>query len=204
MARRAALRLTFQPLTGETWPDLVELFGDRGACGGCWCMYWRLPRAQFNRQKGAANRRALHRLATAGEPLGVIAYAGELPVGWCATAPRSAFPGLDRSRLLAAVDGAPTWSAPCLFVTKDYRRRGVSVALLDAAARYAAAHGAPALEGYPVDSGGAEQPAAFVWTGTPGAFEKAGFVEVARRSPRRPIVRRTLAGPRTRRRKEER
>jgi GNAT superfamily N-acetyltransferase len=204
MARRAALRLTFRPLTEKSWPDLVELFGERGACGGCWCMYWRLPRAQFNRQKGAANRRALHRLVAAGEPLGVIAYDGELPVGWCATAPRSAFPGLDRSRLLAAVDGTPTWSAPCLFVAREYRRRGVSGALLDAAARFAAAHGAPSLEGYPIDSGGAEQPAAFVWTGTPGAFATAGFVEVARRSPRRPIVRRALTAPRVRPRKEGR
>ena len=204
MARRAALRLTFRPLTEESWPDLVELFGERGACGGCWCMYWRLPRARFDRQKGAANKRALHRLATAGEPLGVIAYVGELPVGWCATAPREAYPGLDRSRLLARVDDRPVWSAPCLVVTKDYRRRGVSAALLDAAARFAAAHGAPALEGYPVDSGGAEQPAAFVWTGTPGAFAKAGFVEVARRSARRPIVRRALAAPRGRRKEEER
>lgn len=204
MARRAALRLTFRPLTGGSWPDLVGLFGERGACGGCWCMYWRLPRAQFNRQKGAANKRALHRLATASESLGVIAYDGELPVGWCAVAPRGAYPGLERSRLLARVDECPVWSAPCLFVAKDYRRRGVSSALLDAAARFAAAHGAPALEGYPVDSGGAEQPAAFVWTGTPGAFAKAGFVEVARRSPRRPIVRRALAAPRARKKEGER
>jgi GNAT superfamily N-acetyltransferase len=202
MARSTALRLTFRPLTAETWPDLVRLFGERGACGGCWCMYWRLPRAQFNRQKGAGNKRALHRLVAAGEPLGVIAYDGELPAGWCATAPRSAFPGLDRSRLLAAVDERPVWSAPCLFVEKTYRRRGVSAALLAAAARFAAAHGAPALEGYPIDGGGAEQPAAFVWTGTPGAFAKAGFVEVLRRSPRRPIVRRSLVPARAPRKEE--
>jgi len=204
MARRTALRLTFRPLTEESWPDLVELFGERGACGGCWCMYWRLPRAQFERQKGAGNRRALQRLVAAGGPLGVISYDGARPVGWCAVAPRADFPGLGRSRLLAPVDDEPVWSAPCLFVGREHRRRGVSTSLLDAAARFAAAHGAPALEGYPVDSGGAEQPAAFVWTGTPGAFAKAGFVEVARRSERRPIVRRALAAPRGRRKEEER
>lgn len=204
MARRAALRLTFRPLTEATWPDLVRLFGERGACGGCWCMYWRLPRAQYERQKGAANRRALRRLVAAGAPLGVIAYDGELPVGWCAVAPRADFPGLGRSRLLAPLDDRPVWSAPCLFVKKEYRRRGVSSALLDEAARFAAVHGAPALEGYPVDAGGAEQPAAFVWTGLPGAFAKAGFVEVARRAPRRPIVRRALAARRASRRKEDR
>ena len=204
MAARAAPRRTFRPLTEETWPDLVRLFGERGACGGCWCMWWRLPRAQFNRQKGAANRRALRLLVAAGGPLGLIAYDGTQPVGWCAVAPRADFPGLGRSRLLAPVDDQPVWSAPCLFVARDYRHRGVSAALLDAAARFAAAQGAPALEGYPVETGGAEQPAAFVWTGTPGAFAKAGFVEIARRSPRRPIVRRALAGARAGRGKEER
>ncbi|MCU0231175.1 MAG: GNAT family N-acetyltransferase [Acidobacteria bacterium] len=193
MAKRLAPRLSFEPLTAETWPDLVELFGERGACGGCWCMYWRLPRAQFERQKGAGNRRALQRLVAAGRPLGVIAYDGPEPVGWCAVAPRADFPGLGRSRLLAPVDDEPVWSAPCLFVAREHRRRGVSAALLDAAARFAAAQGAQVLEGYPVDGGGAEQPAAFVWTGTPGAFARAGFAEVARRSPRRPIVRRAVA-----------
>jgi len=196
MTRSRASRLIFRPLTGETWPDLVRLFGERGACGGCWCMWWRLPRAQFNRQKGAANKRALHRLVTADEPLGVIAYDGEEPIGWCAVGPRSSFPGLDRSRLLAAVDDRPVWSAPCLFVAKGHRKRGASAELLDAAARFAAAHGARELEGYPVDTAGAEQPAAFVWTGTPSAFARAGFEEIARRSPRRPIVRRTLRRPR--------
>ncbi|MCU0225716.1 MAG: GNAT family N-acetyltransferase [Acidobacteria bacterium] len=204
MAKRRAPRLSFKPLTTETWPDLVRLFGERGACGGCWCMYWRLPRAQFDRQKGAGNRRALQRLVAEGGPLGVIAYDGPQPVGWCAVAPRADFTGLGRSRLLAPVDDKPVWSAPCLFVGREHRHRGVSTSLLDAAARFAAAHGAPALEGYPVDGGGAEQPAAFIWTGTPGAFAKAGFVEVARRSPRRPIVRRALEPRRGGRREERR
>jgi hypothetical protein len=97
-------KLSFHPLTQERWKDFEDLFGNRGACGGCWCMYWRLPRAQFERQKGAVNKRALHQLAAAGGPLGVIAYDGAQPVGWCAVAPRPDFPGLGRSRLLAPVD----------------------------------------------------------------------------------------------------
>jgi hypothetical protein len=34
-----------RPLTRDLWPALEDLFGDNGAVGGCWCMYWRIGRA---------------------------------------------------------------------------------------------------------------------------------------------------------------
>ena len=68
--------LTFQPLTPDRWPDLVGLFGPRGACAGCWCMWWRRPRAEFVRGKGDGNKRAFRRVVEAGPPPGVLAYAG--------------------------------------------------------------------------------------------------------------------------------
>jgi hypothetical protein len=60
----AALR--FYPLTAERWEDLEELFGERGASGGCWCMWWRLKRSEFERQKGEGNRLALKRIVDSG------------------------------------------------------------------------------------------------------------------------------------------
>src|SRR5437588_5223369 len=93
----------FAPLTTGRWPDLERLFGPRGACAGCWCMWWRIPRAQFDRQKGAENREALRRLVESGAELGLIAYAGGEPAGWCAVAPRETFPQLERSRILKRV-----------------------------------------------------------------------------------------------------
>jgi GNAT superfamily N-acetyltransferase len=83
------------------------------------------------------------------------------------------------------------WSVVCFFVTKAWRGRGVTVRLLEAAARYAAQHGATMLEGYPV-AAKSRQSAAFVWTGLASAFASAGFEEVARRSPTRPVMRRAL------------
>ena len=118
-ARRERLpaKLEFRPLAPERWKDFEALFGERGACGGCWCMYWRLPRAQFNRQKGASNKRALHRLVASGEPLGVIAYDGELPVGWCArTNSSSGSSGVDVSGSVNPGSGRttrPTSNAGC-------------------------------------------------------------------------------------------
>jgi GNAT superfamily N-acetyltransferase len=186
---RPSTRLIFRPLTAVRWSDLVELFGQRGACGGCWCMYWRLRSGEFARNKGAGNRRALQRLVKSGPPPGILAYAGRRPIGWCAIAPRQDYVRLERSRVLKPIDAQPVWSVSCFFVAGEYRRRGVSVALLKAAAEFARRRGARVIEGYPVEARSRSAPPPFVWTGLPGTFLGAGFVEVARPSPSRPIMR---------------
>ena len=76
--------VTIHPLTAERWPDLERLFGPRGACAGCWCMWPRLPGAEFAAGRGEGNRRALRRLVGAGEPPGILAYVGGEPAAWCA------------------------------------------------------------------------------------------------------------------------
>lgn len=182
----------FHPATPARWPDVERLFGERGACGGCWCMAWRLPRAAFNAGKGAANREALRTLVAADRTPGVLAYLGADPIGWCAVAPRSEYSVLSRSRTLAPVDEAPVWSISCLFVARPYRQQGLSAALLEAAAALAARQGARLVEGYPVEPGLKKMPDAFAWTGLPSAFRKAGFTEVARRSATRPIMRKEV------------
>ncbi len=187
MAMRLA-GLSFKPVTPGRWSDLEELFGRRGACGGCWCIAWRLPRAQWVAQKGYGNRQALRRLVSEGSQPGILAYRGNRPVGWCAIAPRAEYPALDRSRVLKPVDEQPVWSITCLFVTKAERRRGLSVALLQAAVRYARSRGASIVEGYPTEPK-TPLPDPFVWTGVASAFQQAGFREVVRRSPTRPIMR---------------
>lgn len=189
---RRSVRITVRPLTPDRWRDFETLFGERGACGGCWCMWWRLPRAEFERGKGDGNRRAMRRLVSRGVVPGLIAYEGDEPVGWCALGPRESYPRLDRSRVLARVDDAPVWSVVCFFVSRSHRGRGLTARMLEEAARFAASRGADTLEGYPVAPRKGRMPDAFVYTGLPGSFEKAGFREVARRSDTRPIVRRAV------------
>jgi GNAT superfamily N-acetyltransferase len=185
------LNLAIHPVTPARWADLEALFGPRGACAGCWCMYWRLPRKQFNAQSGAGNRQALQALIEAGETPGLLAYAGEQPIGWCAIAPRSAYPPLARSRILKPVDDQPVWSVVCFFVARSFRRQGVTVELLKAAVAYARSQGAQIVEGYPVEPAQSKAPDTFVYYGLASAFRQAGFVEIARRSPTRPIMRYT-------------
>ena len=199
-ARDPLPRVAFHPATPARWNDVALLFGERGACAGCWCMFWRLPRARFEAGKGAGNRRALKALVGSGARPGVIAYADGEPVGWCAVAPRANYVSLANSRVLKPVDEQPVWSISCLFVRRDFRRRGLSSLLIDAAAEFAARRGARIVEGYPVEAS-AKTADAFVWTGLASSFTQAGFREVARRSPTRPIMRRAVRAPRGPRRK---
>jgi GNAT superfamily N-acetyltransferase len=182
-------KLTFKPLTAKNWGPFEKLFGERGACGGCWCMYWRLKRSEFNQRKGEKNKAAMKRIVASGEVPGILAYAGGEPIGWCSVAPREVYPALDRSRILKRIDDAPVWSIVCLFVAKPFRRKGVSVELLKAAIEYVRQRGGQMVEGYPVEPKKGEMPDVFAWTGLASAFRQAGFKECARRSETRPIMR---------------
>jgi len=171
---------------------MTRLFGPRGACAGCWCMWPRLTGRAFAAAKGEGNRRRMRAIVAAGGVPGILAYAGGEPVGWCAVAPRPVYARLATSRVMAPLDDQPVWSVPCLFVARAWRGRGLPARLLDAAARFAAGRGARVIEGYPIDTRGARAADAFLWHGPASSFLRAGFREVARRSPSRPLMRRVL------------
>ena len=181
--------LEFHPLTSDKWTDLEKLFGPRGACGGCWCMWWRLSRSQFMKQRGEENKKALKNIVDSGNIPGIIAYLKEQPIGWCAISPREAYPSLERSRLLKRVDDKPVWSVVCFFVAKRFRHKGLTIRLLEAVVDYVRSNKGAILEGYPVESKSGKMPDPFVYTGVSSAFRKAGFCEVLRRSENRPIMR---------------
>ncbi|MFB3813005.1 MAG: GNAT family N-acetyltransferase [Terriglobales bacterium] len=185
------MRLTFHPLTPARWDDFEKLFGERGACAGCWCMWWRISKSEFDKNKGAGNRRAMKKIVNDGRVPGILAYAGGEPIGWCSVAGRQEFVRLESSRTLKRLDDQPVWSIVCLFIAKPWRRQGVSVALLNAAADYARKKGARIVEGYPTEPG-QKLPDPFIWTGVVSSFTRAGFEEVARPARTRAIMRRVF------------
>ncbi len=182
----------FSPLTADRWADLERLFGDNGACGGCWCMWFRLTNREFEAGKGEANRQAMKALVDAGEEPGILAYVDGEPAAWCALAPREGYGRLARSRILKPVDDRPVWSAVCFFVDRRYRGRGLTIGLLDAAAEQVRRSGGRLLEGYPVEPRKERAPSVFMFHGLASAFTRAGFTEIARRSATRPIMRREI------------
>lgn len=188
--QRAEIRdLKFHPVTKSRWPDFETLFGEKGACGGCWCMLWRLRRKEFEQLKGEGNRRAMKTIIESGQKPGLLAYAGKQPVAWCSVAPREQFPALERSRILKKIDDEPVWSISCFFIHKNYRKQGLGVRILEAVIQYVKKQGGQIIEGYPVEPRNDRTADVFVWTGLASFFRKAGFTECARRSDTRPIMR---------------
>jgi ribosomal protein S18 acetylase RimI-like enzyme len=187
------MKITVRPLTPELWPDFEAVFNAKGCsvARGCWCMFYResgraIP-ASGTRLRDERRRR-MKALTAAGPPPGLVGYHGKLPVGWICLGPRAAFARLRRSPVMKPVDDQPVWSIVCFVIPSEYRRQGVASALLAGAVRYARKCGATLLEAYPVDKA---EPARdeSLWFGTKSMFDAAGFEEVARRKPQRPIVR---------------
>lgn len=171
-------RLRIKDLTPELWPAFEELFGGNGACGGCWCMTWRIEKGErWDDVKGSPAKKRMKALITDGKAQGALAFAGDEPVGWCSYGPRSDYPRLDRARTLACVDAERVWSLPCFFIKRGWRGQGVATALLEHALKALRKRGVQIAEGYPVKqkSPGAKIPDAFAWTGTRSLFESCGF-----------------------------
>lgn len=180
--------LEIRPADAAQWDPLTELFGERGACGGCWCMWWRKSRSQFDRDKGEPNRADLRQSVAADERPGLLAYHDRQPVGWIAVAPREQYPVAARSVVARALTGEPgSWLISCLFIRRDHRRHGHAVQLVLAAAQWAFEQGATTVQAIPVDAS-TMQADAFIWTGIASTFTAAGFTEVARRRPTRPLM----------------
>jgi GNAT superfamily N-acetyltransferase len=167
--------LDVQPLTGDRWPDLVALFGDRGAASGCWCMWFRVPPKTWSANGNAGNRAALQHIVAQERVPGLIAYREGQPVGWVSVAPRTEF---ERIAGPDAGDAEDVWSVVCFYIPAGKRGQGIGRALLEAAIAHARRSGAQVLEAYPLERAGASNADSF--TGPRALFEKAGFREVGR------------------------
>lgn len=183
MTRATGLR--FELLTPALWPALEQLFGDKGACGGCWCMFWRIEKGErYADVRGAPARRRFRRLVLDGEAHGVLAFAGGEAVGWCAFQRRVELSRLDRAPSLRVADAERVWSLPCFFIKPGWRGRGIASRLLAEAEKALRAQGAELLEAYPVrrpEHGKLANTDAY--TGVTTLFEAAGF-ECAEARPR--------------------
>jgi GNAT superfamily N-acetyltransferase len=183
-------RLVVEPVNKENWEKFERLFGSRGACGNCWCMYYRLKKQDFVKGKGGqGNRKAMKRLVWQGKPAGVIGLIDGEPIAWCAFAPREDFPKIENSRVHKRIDDEPVWSIPCFFVAKGFRNQGVSLAMLKALIRHAKKRKIKIIEAYPVIPTTGRLPDAFAWVGLYKSFARAGFKVVDRTSRSRPMVR---------------
>ena len=195
-AAPVAKTLSVRELRKTDWPVVTELFGPRGACGGCWCMSWRItPHGKtWSQACGEPNRKAFRKLIESGEAHGILAFDGKNPVGWCAFGLRTDFPHLESAKAYKRDDIEKIWSINCFFIHRDDRNRGVATLLAEAAVAAIKKRKGKIVEAYPapLTKDGAKLPATFVWTGPEEMFRKLGFKEVQRLSYSRPLYRLVL------------
>jgi GNAT superfamily N-acetyltransferase len=195
-SRRPAADIAVHPLTPERWNDLVTLFTGPGSrqVRWCWCMYYRRSgRANVpaDTSYGDYNREALKSLVDAGTVPGLIGYRDGQPIAWVSLGPRGDYAKLARSPVMKPVDEKPVWSVICFYTAPGARGEHVSEAMLAHAADYARENGATLLEAYPVDAP-ARKGDDSMWFGAKSLYDRAGFREVARRKPTRPVMRKAL------------
>lgn len=190
-----APRLVFHPVTSERLPDLQRFMEMHGRFGYCACMRWRMRSAEFSRSTRQIRTQALIGAVREGVPIGVLAYLGAEPVGWCSIAPRECYAALERYRALPRIDDRPVWSVVCFFVASRVRRVGATRGLLAAAVDYARQQGAGIIEGYPVEP----EARLYTYMGSPATFGAAGFVDVTPPGQQRQVMRHLVKPRRARR-----
>ncbi|MCY4114030.1 MAG: GNAT family N-acetyltransferase [Chloroflexi bacterium] len=184
--------LTFRSVEAATWADLERLFEARGGPSYCWCMPFRAT-PQENRNLDRTTRKdGMRSRVMAGVPVGILAYAGDEPIGWCSIAPRPTFPRPNTSAVpgAARADDPSVWALTCFFVPRRLRGSGLASRLLEAALDYAGEQGAAAVEAYPVDP---DSPS-YRFGGTRPMFQAVGARELGPLGLRRHVVRIDLTG----------
>ncbi len=184
--------MEFHPLTIELWNDFEKLFGEKGAYGGCWCMWWRISRAEFERQKGEGNRKAMKEIVKSGEVPGIIAYRKREPIAWCSVAPREKFHSLNRSPVLKRIDKTRVRSIVCFFVAREHRGKGITIDIIKGAVDYVRREGGKVVEAYPTEPRGRRLAPVSSFMGLPSLYKQAGFEECARPSAAKVIMRRQI------------
>jgi GNAT superfamily N-acetyltransferase len=181
--------LIYHPLTLARWEDFERLFSEHGVQNGCWCMYWRTRRVDFQRNYGEGNKLAFKAIVESGKVPGILAYQDEKAAAWCSIAPREDYPSLERSPTLKRSDDQPVWSIVCFYISQAYQGQGLTESLIMASIDYAQSKGAQIVESYPLKTEIAKTLPYERYMGIQSTYERLGFQVVANRSERRLVMR---------------
>lgn len=194
---RKPVPVTVAPVTPERLADVATLFGSSGTTRGCYCAWFLFSAKEVQAGWSGGNRLAFEACTRAEtpRPMGLLAYAGGDPVGWCAAGPRSRYARALRSKVLRqhdADENDDVWLVPCFFIRAGFRRQGIMRELLTHAVDLAAGHGAKAIEGFPL-SGDRRRGSGEAFLGIEPLFAACGFSVVDRPTPNRAVMRRELS-----------
>ena len=182
----------FEELQPQLWHAFERLFDPNGACGGCWCMWWRVEnRKNWKEFHGAKAKETFKKLTQSGKAHGMLVFIGDEPVGWCSFGPRVDFPCLTRVHAYERDDISDVWSVTCFFIDRKWRGKGLARRLLKASVEAMRNHGVRIVEGYPMTTtmDGRRLSSGMTWRGPLKIFEELGFRTVQSTNPFKPLVR---------------
>lgn len=182
-------QVILEPLKKNNWSSFEDLMGEKGGCGNCWCMLFRLPYKEFQANKPDGNKMLMHEIVRASRPTGLIAMYDQKPIGWIALAPREDYIKIERSRTLKRIDERPVWSITCFFIKKEFRRMGVSQIMIRKVLEYAKKEKINILEAYPAIPYDEKVPPPFLWVGILSTFTRNGFKVIKQNGKSRAMVR---------------
>jgi GNAT superfamily N-acetyltransferase len=194
MSKNKLSSIEIYPVMAEHWQDLERLFGNHGAYANCWCTFWLLKRTDFKAMSAIERKAVLQTMTCENQVPGMLAYAGDEPVGWCSAGPCERYLALEASRVLKRIDDQEVWSVVCFYIARSYRRKGLMEALLRGVLIHAQTQGASIVEGYPIDLQssrlvGKNLTGYSGFMGIASVFREVGFVEVGRASETQLIMR---------------
>jgi hypothetical protein len=177
----AAMDLHIKPLTIDIWAAFEELFGDHGACNGCWCMYWRIG-SDYHKRSREFNKQEFQSIVKKGPPPGLVAFNNDMAVGWCQLTTKASLPWLEKNYNYHHTGNKDVWCISCFYIKRGYRKKGVTSALIKKAIEFVKLSNGKLIEAYPRD-------AASSFTGFPSTFQKAGFELVIQGKYKRTVMR---------------
>lgn len=183
--------------SSERFTDVEHALTGGGDGGSCWCQWWMRSNKDFDARTSAERRELLRSDLDAPVASALVAYIDDVPAGWVKVSARPDQPRLARTRAFQQspepFEDRSVWAITCFVVRREFRGEGVSTALLAAAVDHARRHGARVIEAYPVDTSVKKTSSNGLFHGSLSSFVAAGFAEVARPAPARPIVSLTVA-----------
>ncbi len=184
--------LSIKALNAETWKDFERLVEKHnGVWGGCWCTAFH-PKSPEQKRSAEGTKSYKKKLVQEDSAHAALVFDGDICVAWCQFGPPQELPNIYHKKEVASKMTVPDWRITCIFVDRDYRKKGLSFFALNGALELIRNLGGGVVESYPQDTQGSKVSNSFLYNGTKEIFEKAGFTYEDQKGKNHCIVRKTI------------
>ncbi len=187
------MNFTVKPLSKDTWEDFAKLVEiHNGVWGGCWCI-WFHQSDTIKRTTPEGNKNLKKQLVETDRAHAALVYDGDNCIAWCQYGSPQELPAIYHKKQVETTEYIwPDYRITCLFVHKDYRKKGVAKIAVEGALTLMKNAGGGIVEAYPQDAGDQKGSSSFLYNGTRAMFESLGFEFIGPKGKNHGIMRKNL------------